>query len=147
MECMRARGGHSQETIDRAKEIFINSDFLSLADLSEQSERLVGQHISLDTLKYHSSNDPEGRWPILRVNRGRKTEDVPAAEKLAKVADKMYELLIDPENPVPNGSLAQLAKTWLDILVKTNMDKGTSATLSSQQAKDMIAKMMESDES
>lgn len=139
----------SNELKVRVREYYLSSD-VSYEELSTRSEQLFGRHVSIDEIKYAASRDPEGRWTILRANKGRRTSDVPNEEKLIKVADKLYELLIDEDDTLPGTAMAQIAKTWMEMLVKANLTKSdSSAKTSVQKVKDIFeqleAQKMEAD--
>lgn len=132
---------HSQELINRIKEYYINND-VSLAELSSNSQTLFGTYFDIELLKYYSKHDKNGSWSILKSNSGRKTEDVPMQEKLQKVANKLYEMIIDDDSEVSSTQLAQLAKTWSDLVDKAKLMKDTtSAKTSAQSVKDIFEKM------
>ena len=135
-----AKQSYPKELIAQAREYYLNNE-ISLTMLASVSEDLFGTPIEERDLKWFAFNDPEGRWSILKVNQGKKTSEVPTKEKLRRVADKLYELIVDEEDPIPNSSLAQLTRTWLEINMRANLDSVSTAKTSIQSAKDLIAQM------
>lgn len=138
---MKNGSKYTKDFIEKVKEYYLNNEF-SLEDISENSETLFSRFISVADLKAMSRNDIIS-WSILKANNGRKTEDVPVTEKIQKVANKLYDLIIDEENEASGSQLAQLAKTWSDLIDKAKLTKDTtSAKLPTQQVKDMIDKAL-----
>lgn len=127
---------YSPELIEKVKEFYLSSTF-SLDEISQISLEKFGVKISLADLKYYSRKE---KWSILKSNSGRRTEDISINEKLIKIADKLYEVMIDEEEPVPATALAQIARTWSDLLIKSKLDKETSVKIPAQSVKDAIAK-------
>lgn len=130
----------NKESIEKLKDFFIRN-LISFEDLSEMSQDICGVKVSVTDIKLFSRTDIEGPWSVLRQNKGRLTKDVPVQDKLAKVADKLYEMIISEEEPVPSSAIAQLAKTWSEMLVKANLNKEISAKTSPQTVKDIFAEM------
>jgi predicted metal-dependent peptidase len=131
----------TKEQISKLRDTYINND-ISLAELCDLSIDVMGRQVSIDELKNISVYDPEGKWSILRANKGRKTSDVPYSEKLNVVANKLYELLIDDDSSLPGTSVAQVAKTWMEIVTKTDLSKiNSTAKTSVQRAKDIFEEM------
>lgn len=133
-------GKITKESIQKLKTFFLENT-ISFSDLAENSRDVCGIQVSLADIKMYSRNDSEGPWSVLKANRGLMTKDVPVQEKLVKVADKLYEMIINEEDPVPGNAIAQLAKTWSEMLVKANMNKEISAKTSPQAVKDIFAEM------
>lgn len=128
----------SPETLRSAEEFYTHND-ITLEEMSQKSTEIFGQFISIDVLKILSSKN---RWSILRANNGRKTSDVPYEEKLSRVADKLYELIIDEDAPLAGTAVSQIARTWVELVTKTNMTKfDASARVSSQRVKDIFAEL------
>lgn len=133
---------HSQETVDKVKNYYINND-VSFTELSKLSVELFGINLSSDDLKTMSRFDVNGSWGILKANKGRKTEDIPMQEKLNLVANKLYEMIVDPESEIGPSQIAQYAKTWSDLVDKAKLskDSGASAKTSAQAVKDIFEKI------
>lgn len=136
----KLRGAFSEELLQQIKEYYLSND-VTLNEIAENSVNLFGQKITLDDLKAYSRTDKDGAWSILKANSGRKTSEVPVSEKLSKIADKLYDLMIDEEAPLSAGALVQVAKSWSELLVKANLNKEVSAKTSTQTVKDIFAKL------
>lgn len=136
----KLRGAFSEELLQQIKEYYLSND-VTLNEIAENSVNLFGQKITLDDLKAYSRTDKDGAWSILKANSGRKTSEVPVSEKLSKIADKLYDLMIDEEAPLSAGALVQVAKSWSELLVKANLNKEVSAKTSAQTVKDIFAKL------
>lgn len=136
----KLRGAFSEELLQQIKEYYLNND-VTLNEIAENSVNLFGQKITLDDLKAYSRTDKDGAWSILKANSGRKTSEVPVSEKLSKIADKLYDLMVDEEAPLSAGALVQVAKSWSELLVKANLNKEVSAKTSTQTVKDIFAKL------
>lgn len=130
----------TKEGIQKLKSFFLQNT-ISFSDLAESSDKICGVKVSLADIKLYSREDVEGPWSVLKSNKGLMTKDVPVQDKLAKVADKLYEMIINDEDPVASNSIAQLAKTWSEMLVKANMNKEISAKTDPQTVKDIFAEM------
>lgn len=130
---------YTKEFIQRVKDFYIDpNNSFSLEKIASNSEELFGRAFSLDTLKEWSRDD--GAWSILKANSGRSTQDVPVNEKITKVANKLYELMMNEEEPIGASQIAQLAKTWSDLVDKAKLNKESTAKTSIQVAKDIIEK-------
>ena len=139
---MKSTNKYTKEYLQKVKEYYLNNDF-SLRELSENSDTLFGSYIPLDDLKYFSRTDVDGAWSVLKTNSGRKTEDVPIQEKLQIVANKLYNKIIDEDEDLSATQLAQLSKTWSDLVDKAKLGKSeTSAKTTTQQAKDLFEKSL-----
>ncbi len=133
---------HPKEVLDKLKEYFINND-VTLNDLADNSESIAGRKVSLADLKFYSRSDTDGPWSVLKGNNGRRTIDVPISEKLQKVADKLYDLIIGDEENLSGNQLAALAKTWSDLIDKAKLNKDTSSAKTTvQQVKEIFEKSM-----
>lgn len=133
---------YTDEFISRVKEYYLDpNNNLSLDKIASKSEQLFGRSFTIETLKFWSSQD--GSWSLLKSNANRYTQDVPINEKITKVANKLYDLMMNEEEPIPASQLAQLAKTWSDLIDKAKLNKETTAKTSIQIAKDLIEKQQE----
>ena len=132
---------YSDETILKLKEYYLENE-VSFKTLSNYSKQLCGLDVSIDDIKMFSRDDAYGPWGVTKANSGRRVEDVPVREKLKLVADKLYSMIIDPEGNIPSNQIAQTAKAWADMVEKAKLSEldGGTAKLTSQQAKDIIAK-------
>jgi len=127
---------YPRNVIDALKEYYLNNE-ISLRELSKLSEELVGMYVPFDTgVHYYAHKE---KWAIEKANAGRKTSDVPQQEKLQVIADKLYDMLVDEEDPMPKGQVAGLAKTYLDLVTRVNLSGSASNKVSAQAVKDMIA--------
>lgn len=139
---MKVKNIHTKETVEKIKEYYLSND-VSLQDMSDNSVSLFGKQIPLADLKFLSRSDPNGAWSVIKSNNGRKTSDVPMQEKLNNVANKLYEIMFDEDTDLSATQLAQLAKTWSDLVDKAKLGKGeTTSKSTAQQAKDLFAKTM-----
>jgi hypothetical protein len=139
---MKINNKHTKEFIEKVKEYYLNND-VSLQDMSDNSVTLFGKHIPIADLKFLSRSDVNGAWSVIKANSGRKTSDVPIQEKLSNVANKLYNVMFDEDSDLSATQLAQLAKTWSDLVDKAKLGKGEStAKTTSQQAKDLFEKTM-----
>lgn len=127
--------------VDQIRTFFLENP-ISLNDISRKSVELFGRHITEHDMRYLSRTDPKGPWTVQKANLGIKTEDVPIADKIQKVANKLYELIIDEENELPPNQLAQIAKTWADLIDKAKLTREvTTSRVPSQTAKDIFAEI------
>ena len=125
--------------IQNIKEYYLNND-ASLQWIAENSKELFGRDISLADLKVFSRSDPKGQWSVLKANKGRKTEDVPMSEKILAVANKLYEEMFKDDGDLSPSQLAQVAKTWSDLIDKAKLTKDISSSkMSSQSVKDIVS--------
>ena len=139
---MKLKNTHTKEFIARLKEYYLNND-VSLQDMADNSVELFGKQVPLADMKFLSRSDINGAWSVLKANNGRKTEDLPMQEKLGKVANKLYDILFDDEADLSPTQIAQLAKTWSDLVDKAKLGKNEStAKTTVQQAKDLFEKTM-----
>ncbi len=128
---------YSDQFIAALEDYYVNTNtIISLEELARNSQELFGQEININALK---SRALKGKWSIKRANKGRNTDEVPGAEKLTIIADKLYEMLVDDEDPLPKGQVAQVARTWLEMNVKTNISQVATAKTPAQTIKDMIS--------
>lgn len=139
---MKNGSKYNRDFVEKVKEYYLSNEF-SLEEISENSESLFSKYIPLADLKAMSRNDII-QWSVLKANKGRKTDDVPMAEKILAVANKLYEQMFkDGDDELSPTQLAQTAKTWSDLVDKTKLTKDTtSAKLPTQQVKDMIDKAL-----
>ena len=127
--------------VDQIRTFFLENP-ISLNDMSRKSVELFGRHITEHDMRYLSRTDPNGPWTVQKSNLGVKTEDVPIADKIQKVANKLYELIIDEENELPPNQLAQIAKTWADLIDKAKLTREvTTSRVPSQMVKDIFDEM------
>lgn len=124
------------------REYYVSNPNISLSELADYTTNLIGFKVNLETLKQYSSKE---KWSVLRANKGKNTGDVSINDKLVVVSDKLYELIMDEENPLPGTSIAQISRTWFDMVTKAGMNKTSSAKTSAQAVKDLIAKMQAED--
>lgn len=135
---MKSFGKYSKEFIEKVREYYLSNEF-SLEEISDNSGSLFGKTIPLADLKAMSRSDPNGAWSIIKANKGRRTEDVPMAEKILFVANKLYDQMVDPENELPIAQLVPVAKTWSDLIDKAKLTKETNtAKVPAQAAKDIF---------
>lgn len=135
---MKSFGKYSKEFIEKVREYYLSNEF-SLEEISDNSTGLFGKNVPLADLKAMSRNDPNGAWSIIKINKGRRTEDVPMAEKILFIANKLYDQMVDPEEELPINQLIPTAKTWSDLIDKAKLTKETNtAKIPAQAAKDIF---------
>ncbi len=132
---------YKKEFIDKLRNYYINNN-TTLAEMSKNSAALFGRDVSLPDLKWMSRDDVDyGPWSKLKPSKN--IEDIPIKEKYAVVANKIYGIIINEDDPIPTSQLAQLAKTWSDLVDKSGMaSEDSTAKTSTQQAKDIFEKQV-----
>lgn len=132
-------GKYDPDFIQRVKEFYLAHE-VSFDYLSTNAIEIFGRPIPKSDLLLWSRSDVNGSWSVLRANGGRRSDEVPVAEKIQTVANKLYDIIIDEDNELPPGQLAQMAKTWTDLIDKAKLTKEiTTAKLPQQAVKDLIA--------
>lgn len=135
---MKAYNKFTDELINSVKEYFLNND-ISLVKLSKNSQELFGQEFSEFDIKGWSRSDSNGPWSVQKVNGGRSTDEVPIAEQIRIMANKLYNIMNDSEEALPVIQLVQVARTWADLIDKAKLTKeGATAKSSAQQVKDIF---------
>lgn len=136
---MAKHGNYSQEYINKLRDLYITSDY-SFDYISKNSEELFGQFISVEYIKQLSAND-DIPWSVLRSKSEKTSDQVSLNEKIAIIAEILYQSMIDEKKPLPPVQLAQVAKTWMELIDKSKMNKETTAKTTSQRVKDIFGEL------
>ena len=126
----------SQDVMDRARELYITSQVSSYKELSERSAELLGQYLTIDTVKRYGSTDPVGDWTVLRSQN--RVGD--ANSELEDIRSVLYLDIMNPETHAQ--ARAQLTNAYLALLAKGNMKGKASAKTTVEQALDLKAEAL-----
>jgi hypothetical protein len=129
-------GNFSTELLDRARELYVSGVVNSYQELADRSVELLGQHLTVDTVKLRSKDDEAGDWILLR-SQARVGN---ASAELEDIRSMLYLDIMNPETPAQ--SRAQLTNAYMTLLSKGNMNKGVSAKTSLEQALDLKAEAL-----
>ena len=139
MSAVKQHSKYDPTFVKQVRDFFIDNN-ISLEDLAERALDLFGKAISKADILYMSRTDVNGPWSVQKANSGRRTEDTPVSEQVRNVANILYDLMFDTDKPLPPTQLAQVAKTWSDLIDKAKlMKETTSAKVPGQMAKDIFA--------
>lgn len=139
MSAVKQHNKYDPTFVKQVRDFFIENS-ISLEDLAERALELFGKSITKADILAMSRTDVDGPWSVQKANNGRRTEDTPVSEQVRNVANILYDLMFDTERPLPPTQLAQVAKTWSDLVDKAKlMKETTSAKVPAQRAKDIFA--------
>lgn len=130
-----ARRDATDELMDRAKELYVTSQVGSLKELAERSLELLGQKVTLDTVKRRASTDPKGDWTVAR-------SQARVGDANLEIEDIRSVLYLDIMNPTTHAQArAQLTNAYLSLISKSTRGKASAKT-SIEQALDLKAEAL-----
>lgn len=137
---MGNRDTYTKDFVSKVRKYYIDNN-ISLEDISKNSTTLFGKNIPLADIKWLSRDDVDGAWSVQKANKGRRTEDTPVGDKIRTVADKLYNIIVDDDSDLSANQLAQLAKTWSDLVDKAKLGQNEiTAKTPIQSVKDIFEK-------